>query len=206
MMKLILLATVAASAIAFAPKDLVTRTTRINAVEESPFANELGAQAPLGFWDPLGFLKGADQERFDRLRYVELKHARVCMLAFLGEITTRAGYHVYGTIDAKGTLPFADIPNGFAGLMATPQSGIIQMGLFIGFLELVVMKDITGDGEFIGDFRNGIDFGWDDFSAEEKMQKRMIELSNGRAAMIGILGILVHEQIGGNLPIIGTLS
>ena len=34
------------------------------------FADALGAQAPLGFWDPLGLLKNADQERFDRLRYV----------------------------------------------------------------------------------------------------------------------------------------
>ena len=36
------------------------------------FSQELGAQAPLGFWDPLGLLKDADQERFDRLRYVSI--------------------------------------------------------------------------------------------------------------------------------------
>ena len=30
------------------------------------FENELGAQAPLGFWDPLGFLDDADQEDFDK--------------------------------------------------------------------------------------------------------------------------------------------
>jgi hypothetical protein len=34
------------------------------------FRGAVGAQAPLGFWDPLGFLKDADQERFDRLRNV----------------------------------------------------------------------------------------------------------------------------------------
>jgi large subunit ribosomal protein L36 len=35
-----------------------------------------------------------------------------------------------------------------------------QIVAFIGFLELAVMKDITG-GEFVGDFRNDfIDFGW----------------------------------------------
>uniref|UniRef100_A0A7S0BXI9 Uncharacterized protein n=1 Tax=Proboscia inermis TaxID=420281 RepID=A0A7S0BXI9_9STRA len=201
MMKLLVLFTLAASAIAFAPRAAVKTGTQISA-----FENELGAQAPLGFWDPLGFMNGADQERFDRLRFVELKHARVAMLAFLGQVTCRAGYHCYGNIDSAGTA-FADIPNGFAALSAVPQSGILQMGAFVGFLELVVMKDITGDSEFIGDFRNGaIDFGWDDFSAEEKMQKRSIELSNGRAAMIGILGLLVHEQIGGNLPLIGVLN
>lgn len=36
------------------------------------FKGALGAQAPLGFWDPLGFLKDADQERFDRLRNVSI--------------------------------------------------------------------------------------------------------------------------------------
>ena len=34
------------------------------------FEDALGAQPPLGFWDPLGLLKNADQERFDRLRAV----------------------------------------------------------------------------------------------------------------------------------------
>lgn len=37
------------------------------------FENEVGAQAPLGFWDPLGLLATADQARFDRLRIVETK-------------------------------------------------------------------------------------------------------------------------------------
>ena len=34
----------------------------------------------LGFFDPLGLLADADQERFDRLRYVELKHGRISQL------------------------------------------------------------------------------------------------------------------------------
>ncbi len=36
------------------------------------FENEIGAQPPLGLWDPLGLLKNADQSRFDRLRTVSL--------------------------------------------------------------------------------------------------------------------------------------
>ncbi len=51
------------------------------------FENEIGAQAPLGFWDPLGLLEGQDQEFFDKLRYQEIKHGRIAMIAVLGHIT-----------------------------------------------------------------------------------------------------------------------
>ena len=45
--------------------------------------------------------------------------------------------------------------------------------------------------------RNGfIDFGWDKFTPEQKLKKRTIELNQGRAAMMGILGLMVHEQLG----------
>jgi len=58
------------------------------------------------------------------------------------------------------------------------------------------MKDITG-GEFPGDFRNGaIDYGWDNFDDETKLQKRAIELNNGRAAMMGLLGLMIHDKLG----------
>eukprot|EP00571_Detonula_confervacea_P015096 CAMPEP_0172309580 /NCGR_PEP_ID=MMETSP1058-20130122/10225_1 /TAXON_ID=83371 /ORGANISM="Detonula confervacea, Strain CCMP 353" /LENGTH=72 /DNA_ID=CAMNT_0013022235 /DNA_START=34 /DNA_END=249 /DNA_ORIENTATION=- len=72
MMKLAVLATLAASAVAFAPAQTSVATTALNA-----FESELGAQAPLGFFDPLGLLDEAGQKRFDRLRYVEIKHGRI---------------------------------------------------------------------------------------------------------------------------------
>ncbi|CAE7527218.1 FCPF, partial [Symbiodinium pilosum] len=50
---------------------------------ESPlraFENELGVQAPTGFWDPAGFTSDGDAKEFRRRRIVELKHGRVSML------------------------------------------------------------------------------------------------------------------------------
>jgi len=166
------------------------------------FESEIGAQPPLGFFDPLGMLDGADQERFDRLRYVEVKHGRICMLAVLGQITTKAGIFLPGTIDYAGTK-FSDIPTGIAAIAKVPAAGIAQIVAFIGLLELFVMKDSANGaapGEFPGDFRNGfIDFGWDSLSEEEKVTKRAIELNNGRAAQMGILALMVHEQLGVSL-------
>ena len=74
------------------------------------FEAEIGAQPPLGFWDPLGLLKDADQDRFDRLRYVEVKHGRISMLAILGHLVTTAGWRLPGDI-AYG-LPFKDMKTG----------------------------------------------------------------------------------------------
>ena len=209
-MKLIIAATLAASAAAFAPAQVAqTSTTALSA-----FENELGVQPPLGFFDPLGLLADADQERFERLRYVEVKHGRVAMLAFLGNIITRAGAHLPGSINSAGDS-FDSFPNGWAAIWgpdAIPQGGLIQIVLLVGFLELAVMKDVTGEAEFPGDFRNGaLDFGWDTFDEETQAFKRGVELNNGRAAMMGILGLMVHEKLGeidmvADLPIIGALS
>jgi len=204
MMKVAALAALVGSAAAFAPASTGKASTALSA-----FENELGVQNPLGFYDPLGLLDDADQERFDRLRFVELKHGRVSMLAFLGQIWTRAGNHFDGDIDTAGHS-FDSFPNGIAAVIgpdAIPQAGLIQIIAFVGLLELGIMIDVPGTGnEFVGDFRNGaIDFGWDKFDEETKFAKRAIELNNGRAAMLGILGLMIHEELGTNLPVIGQL-
>lgn len=204
MMKLAVLATLAASATAFAPTQIGKASTALNA-----FEGELGAQPPIGFFDPLGLLDGADQERFDRLRYVEVKHGRIAQLAFLGNIVTRSGAHFGGDIDFHGHS-FDSYPNGLAALFgpdAIPTKGFVQIFSFIGLLEIAVMKDMPGFGnQFPGDLRNGtFKSAWDKFDEETKLKKRAIELNNGRAAMMGILGLMVHEKLGGSLPIVGEM-
>jgi hypothetical protein len=206
MMQLAAFAALLGSAAAFAPASTGKAATALNA-----FESELGAQAPLGFFDPLGMLDDADQERFDRLRYVEVKHGRICQLAFLGQIVTRNGIHLPGDIDLSGNS-FESFPNGWAAINgpdAISGSGLAQIIFFVGTLELGVMRDGANGaapGDFPGDFRNGsLDFGWDTFDEETKLSKRAIELNNGRAAMMGILGLMVHEQLGGDLPIVGAM-
>ena len=209
-MKLAIAASLVASAAAFAP----AQQARTSVATNMAFEDELGAQPPLGFFDPLGLLNGADEERFNGLRYVEIKHGRIAQLAFLGNILPRAGVHLPGNIDYSGHS-FDSYPNGIAAIQgpdAIPFNGIGQIICFIGFLEIAFMKDVPGTGnEFVGDFRNGfIDFGWDTFDEETKLTKRAIELNNGRAAQLGILGLMVHEKIiplgyDPELPIIGHL-
>ena len=189
-MKTAILASLIAAASAFAPVQQGAKTTSLNAFEDA-----LGAQPPLGFFDPLGLVQDGDQEKFDRLRYVEIKHGRICMLGVVGYLTTAAGIRLPGDIDMSGTK-FSDIASGWEGTTQVPVAGALQVFAFVGFLELAVMKDITG-GEFPGDFRNGaLDFGWDSFDEETKLQKRAVELNQGRAAMMGLLALMVHDKLG----------
>eukprot|EP00985_Skeletonema_marinoi_P023370 scaffold15541_cov138-Skeletonema_marinoi.AAC.1 len=105
-MKSAIIAALIGSAAAFAPAQNKAATTALNAFED-----ELGVQPPLGFFDPFGLLSGdVSQERFDRLRYVEIKHGRIAQLAFLGQVVTRAGIHLPGNIDYAGNA-FDSFPN-----------------------------------------------------------------------------------------------
>merc|ERR1719277_924781 len=141
MLKYLILSLFATSAVGFGIK------RQANPVKTSAlfaFENELGAQPPLGFWDPLNLLDD-DFEKFERYRYVELKHGRIAMLAFLGEIVTRAGIRLPGKIDYAGDT-FADVPNGWAAVGAIPKEGFLQLFVFVGFLELFIFRDVTGTG------------------------------------------------------------
>ena len=95
-MKLAVLATLAASAAAFAPAPVAQKTTALNGA----FDNEIGAVSPeLGCWDPLGYVTDGDQARFDSLRATELKHGRIAMLATWGYATTWSGARFPGCED-----------------------------------------------------------------------------------------------------------
>mmetsp|Transcript_4130 Transcript_4130/g.5595 ORF Transcript_4130/g.5595 Transcript_4130/m.5595 type:complete len:193 (-) Transcript_4130:129-707(-) len=184
-MKTAILLSLLASAAAFAPSAKPAPKT---ALQAAAFENEIGAQAPLGYFDPLGICADGNKENFDRLRYVELKHGRVAMLAVVGYLVTYAGVRFPGA---------EDIPAGFAALEKIPTQVWIQMCFTWSAMEMV-NRDAFGLAEFPGDFRNGykLDFGWDEQSDEWKRKKRSIELNNGRAAQMGILGIMVHENLG----------
>jgi Chlorophyll A-B binding protein len=121
-MKLAVLASLIASAAAFAPSQQGKASTALNMA----FENEVGAQVPLGYWDPLGLVADGDQAKFDRLRFVELKHGRICMLGVVGYLVTAAGIRLPGLISYDGTK-FSDIPAGWAGSTAVPGAGALQV-------------------------------------------------------------------------------
>jgi hypothetical protein len=179
------------SVVAFAPASRMASRTAM----KMSFENEIGAQPPLGFWDPLGLLKDADQERFDRLRTVETKHGRIAMLAILGHLVTTAGIRLPGEI-AYG-LPFSSVKNGLAALETIPAAGLAQIIAFIGLIELgyAARKDDIEAAQLKAS-------GWDQETINKKLA---IELNNGRAAQMGILALMVHEKLNNDPYVINSL-
>eukprot|EP00566_Odontella_aurita_P025418 CAMPEP_0113570084 /NCGR_PEP_ID=MMETSP0015_2-20120614/24768_1 /TAXON_ID=2838 /ORGANISM="Odontella" /LENGTH=126 /DNA_ID=CAMNT_0000472817 /DNA_START=264 /DNA_END=640 /DNA_ORIENTATION=- /assembly_acc=CAM_ASM_000160 len=90
-------------------------------VVESFADNLVGALAPVGFWDPLGFAEKADDALLKKYREAELTHGRVAMLAVLGFLV---GEKVEGSsflFDAQISGPaithIPQVPEGFWALL-----------------------------------------------------------------------------------------
>jgi len=189
--KVFVLVAVALSAYAFSPSG---RPSGQHALSMK-YEDEIGSQPPLGFWDPLGLLTNADRTRFNRLRYVETKHGRIAMLAILGHLVTSAGIRLPGDI-AFG-VPFSSMKTGLAAFGTIPPVGLAQIFIFIGLLELgfgARQEEIEAAQLKAS--------GWDDETIRRKLA---IELNNGRAAQMGILGLMVHEKLDNNPYIINSL-
>jgi len=193
-----MLASIACSALAFQGPAALPARTRSGAASMVYSWSEPGVGAT---WDPLNLAK--TPEKFERLRYVEVKHGRIAMLAVLGHVTAASGFRFPGQLSESN---FADIKG--SGFMALSQCGVadwVTIFLTVGFLEMRVMKEVV-KGEFPGDLRNGnFKEGWDGLSEMDKKRKINIELNNGRAAMMGILGLMVHEMIDGKPYVINEM-
>merc|ERR1719284_1189841 len=99
---------------------------------QGAFENELGVQAPLGYWDPLGYSTDGDAEAFYRRRCTEIKHGRVAMWAAMGYIAPEF-FRWPGQCSLSQKLDFNSIPNGLTALKVVPGAGWGQMVAFAGF-------------------------------------------------------------------------
>eukprot|EP00310_Coccolithus_braarudii_P023276 CAMPEP_0183331396 /NCGR_PEP_ID=MMETSP0164_2-20130417/737_1 /TAXON_ID=221442 /ORGANISM="Coccolithus pelagicus ssp braarudi, Strain PLY182g" /LENGTH=220 /DNA_ID=CAMNT_0025499853 /DNA_START=34 /DNA_END=696 /DNA_ORIENTATION=+ len=156
-----------------------------------PIGQILGPQGSV--WDPLGL--GADEASLYRRRVVEIKHGRICMVAFLGmtvgpnDLFTPSHALLSPSLD----LHFDDIPGGIAAIDAVPAAGWFQIIALVGVHELTINKqDYTKEPGEIPTFLG--------FKPEDPAvfaDKQAKELKNGRLAMIAVLGELLAQQISG---------
>lgn len=185
-MKLTIAALLVGSAAAFAPAQ-TTKTSSALQVSEL----ELGVTEPLGVFDPLGWLE-SEPEAFERRRAVERKHGRIAMAAVVGMIVHNNHIVFDGYLSPSNNLKFSDISTGMAGIAQVPTAGLAQIFLFIALLELAWLPASKYDGDY------GVGwFGREITNPEQLTRKLNVELNNGRAAMMGVLGNMVAEQLTG---------
>ncbi|CAK0902016.1 unnamed protein product [Prorocentrum cordatum] len=146
----------------------------------------VGATAPLGFFDPLGFCPLGDEANFRALRFKELKHGRVAMLASLG-----------GVFEHYGRFPFLGFNEQQGGItdrmFEKPGTWAFQiLVIMCAVVELGIWKE-DPDRE-PGDFGDPAGF-TKVFPYDEDMRNR--ELNNGRMAMFTAVGILAAEAFTG---------
>merc|ERR1712008_566096 len=141
------------------------------------FENELGVQAPVGYWDPLGLGKDGDADVFRRRREVEIKHGRVCMIATIGFMVTSVGYRFPGELSPSTGVSFEKVPAGLDAIGAVPALGWVQIFIFGGLIDFGLFRqDPTRDP---GDFENGGILG--------------VPNASGRLAMVAIMGMLFQN-------------
>jgi hypothetical protein len=173
-----------------------------------------GVSPPLGFWDPFGFTSKINGLTLLYLKEAEIKHGRVCMLAFLG-IYVGEKYHPFlgGNID----LPAAQVKAMF---LNTPFVDFFMLG-FVGILGLEALSVRTqyddpywefgnwGNNDMLGETsfystqlskqpRLPGELGFDPLGlkpkdADELKTIQTKEINNGRLAMLAVVGILMQE-------------
>jgi len=144
-------------------------------------------------FDPLGL--GQDEAALYRRRVVEIKHGRICMVAFLGMTVGPADLvkPTHALLSPSADLHFDDIPGGIAAIGAVPAAGWFQMIALVGLHEVTIAKqDYTKAPGEIPTFH-----GFKPEDPAEFKSKQLKELKNGRLAMIAVLGELMAQQVSG---------
>merc|ERR1712137_563646 len=154
---------------------------------------DIGVLPPLGVYDPLGLIETRDMRRYE---IMEIKHGRAAMLGFVHVILIHAGARFPGYLSTSADLKFADVPAGcFASLEALPTAGWLQIMLTTCMMETgYFLYEAQTEEKEVGDIGGDSWVRYDD--EETKTFKLNAERQNGRAAMLGTTGCLIHELLG----------
>jgi len=185
----------------------------------------------LKYWDPLNlvsrnFWDQGDDATIGFLRQSEIKHGRIAMAAFVG-YCVQSNYVFSWPQTLSGQVPSLDM-NPEAQWDAIPFSAKLQILLVIGSLEIwdECGGRVEGSKHYMkggkpGDYPSFSKFAekvhpvlnlYDPFNlskdmTDEDREKRLVmEVNNGRLAMIGIFGFLAADAVPGSVPALAGIA
>lgn len=208
--KATILATLLASASAFAPSQFSGRPVTVIGEADAPAAekdagptyvasqsmpfleyppNLAGYVGDVGF-DPFRF---SDFVPVDFLREAELKHGRICQLAVVGFAAVDCGFRIY------------PLPEAYEGLTAVTahdalveQGAMSQLFLWISLTEIIgsvaVMQMLEGSGRQPGDFGFGAWF-LNGMTDEQVEDMKLKEITHCRLAMMAFSGMVTQAVL-----------
>merc|ERR1719326_1811316 len=138
---------------------------------------DIGVLPPLGVYDPLGLIDTRDMFRYE---VMEIKHGRAAMLGFLHVILIEAGVR----------FPTEQCEAAPAGLIAWLQIMLTTCMMESGYFLFEAQTTDAAPGDIGGDAWVRYD------DPEAKTFKLNVERQNGRAAMLGVFGCILHELVG----------
>jgi hypothetical protein len=148
-------------------------------------------------FDPLGFAERASPAEMVKYREAELKHGRVAMLAITGMLVAEVWHPLLGST--------VNVP-AIYGFQATLQQSVILAPVLAG-IAAVETVSFPGweptdfkmkEGYIPGSYANlegASPWTKDKLSAEEYERKEVVELNNGRLAMLACIGLWIQELI-----------
>merc|ERR1719231_2209794 len=152
---------------------------------------------PLGVYDPLQLMTKMP-EKYRRWQEMEIKHGRFAMAATVHVILTEGGIRWPGYLSFSEDIKFSDMPGGaIASWAALPNLAWAQIVLIVALFDnsVLAQKPEKAPGDVIPFF-------WvrypDTPGFSGKEFKLNAERNNGRAAMMGIFGMFIHEGLTGN--------
>jgi len=208
----------------------VTRSAEARMETMEDLKSTAGKLNPVvGFWDPLNLAAGefwgdSNEATIGFLREAEIKHGRIAMAGFVG-------YIVHANDIRFPWKPFNEAPSGVAPQAlwdSIPEIAKWQIILTIGFFEYwrenAYVLEQEGQKHYMRAGKPGyfptfaqlphpvplnlydpLGFAKND-SPEKKARQLLVEINNGRLAMIGLMGFLAESQTPGSVPALKSLG
>jgi len=229
-MKFFLLALLASGASAFAPVTEVSTGSQLRSARSDLEDLAVKSNPTLKYYDPLNlvdqdFWGQGEDATIGFLRHAEIKHGRVAMAAFVGYCVQSNFVWPWPMTQAGESFPSADL-SPEAQWDALPEAAKWQIFTVIAALE--IWDECSGgsgshymSGRDAGRypsfqlFRDNVHWvmdlydplGFNKKMSQETKDKRLVmEVNNGRLAMIGIFGFMAADAVPGSVPALANLA